>query len=148
MKVRISLAITGLLMFWIGVAHSQSATGGVAAVPPSPSESSQGPIAPTQNYTVEPAPANARAPIEIGYPLTDLASRCAALSGKTVVVDQSLQGVRLATAVTYGHNSYYCDSFANVLRPQGLTILKQGDVYHVVEGSEKPDIPPRPGSVQ
>ena len=149
---RISLVIAGLIglmiALWIGIARAQSeSVAGTGTMPPAAPQGQ--PLPPSFNYTAQPntaqPPLADTAPVRAqGIPLVEVAPICAADSSSSMIVDQSLQAVMLTTPVAGG--SSYCESFAFALRAQGLTIIKDGDVYRVVEGSEKAVIPPSPPS--
>ena len=137
---RIAFALGILVSLNAGWARGQVQS--VPGVAPIPSRSSQGPQPPEVSDTVEPAPATLTPPVDHGVPIADLANACASSSQTRIEVDPSLQGLMIQQRVrAEGVPGNYCGSFAAALRAQGLTIIKNGDAYHIVEGSEQPDVP-------
>ena len=84
-------------------------------------------------------------PLE-GSSLAGWASRCASSSRTTILVDPSLRGARLLGngLMALDSKNYLCNGFVELLRQQGITIIKDGDVYRVVKGTANAAVPGAP----
>jgi hypothetical protein len=148
MKLRaVSILVIAVLAFDLGIGKAQSPTNSSSAVSGSSIEpaanpaSVQGIQVPVSTTSAPAAVEQSSGPMRTGVPLVDIAQACARASGSQVVVDDPSLDQKLLEGVRPEGGVNYCATFAYALSLQGLTIAKEANMYHVVEGSQPADVP-------